>query len=208
MKRKAWLFLGSLILGFGAGMIAACAQDVPGEVLKNPGFDEGAPGKDLPAGWSASPKHIRWREKVFMGKDYEIISQPGAYVLATQDIRLKPKQRYTITLTLKGEGGALGGALIVHGPDKPTREMPILWNIQPTSEYEKYVGTFTAIGKGCRIVGTEIEHSIVLEGSTIVDIGSRIDESLIGREVKIYKCPPKPSVFRFMVGDKSEIGIK
>ena len=73
---------------------------------------------------------------------------------------------------------------------------------------DSYVGPFTAIGKGCRIVGTEIEHSIVLEGSEIVDIGSRIDESLIGREVKIYKCPPKPSVFRFMVGDKSEIGIK
>ncbi len=36
----------------------------------------------------------------------------------------------------------------------------------------------------------------------------RIDESLIGREVRIYKCPPKPSAYRFMVGDKSEIGIK
>jgi len=73
---------------------------------------------------------------------------------------------------------------------------------------DAYIGPFTAIGKNCRIVGTEIEHSIVLEGSEIVDIGGRIDESLIGREVKIYKCPPKPSVFRFMVGDKSEIGIK
>jgi len=73
---------------------------------------------------------------------------------------------------------------------------------------DAYVGPFTAIGRNCRVVGTEIEHSIVLEGSEIVDIGGRIDESLIGREVKIYKCPPKPSVFRFMVGDKSEIGIK
>jgi glucose-1-phosphate thymidylyltransferase len=73
---------------------------------------------------------------------------------------------------------------------------------------DSYIGPFTAIGKSCAIVGTEIEHSIVLEGSEIRDIGSRIDESLIGREVRIYKCPPKPSVFRFMVGDKSEIGIK
>jgi glucose-1-phosphate thymidylyltransferase len=47
-----------------------------------------------------------------------------------------------------------------------------------------------------------------LEKSEIIHIGSRIDESLIGREVKIFKCPPKPSVYRFMVGDKSEIGIK
>jgi len=73
---------------------------------------------------------------------------------------------------------------------------------------DAYIGPFTAIGRNCRIVGTEIEHSIVLEGSEVVDIGGRVDESLIGREVKIYKCPPKPSVFKFMVGDKSEIGVK
>lgn len=73
---------------------------------------------------------------------------------------------------------------------------------------DSYIGPFTSIQNDCRIVHTEIEHSIVLEKSEIVDVGSRIDESLIGREVRIFKCPPKPSVFRFMVGDKSEIGIK
>ncbi len=73
---------------------------------------------------------------------------------------------------------------------------------------DSYIGPFTSIQKGCKIIKTELEHSIVLEGSEIQDVGSRIDESLIGREVKIFKCPPKPSVFRFMVGDKSEIGIK
>jgi glucose-1-phosphate thymidylyltransferase len=71
-----------------------------------------------------------------------------------------------------------------------------------------YVGPFTSIQRECRIVRTEIENSIVLQGSEICDIGSRIDESLIGRETKIYKSPPKPSVYRFMVGEKSEIGIK
>ncbi len=74
--------------------------------------------------------------------------------------------------------------------------------------FDSYIGPFTSIQNDCRIVHTEIEHSIVLEKSEIVDVGSRIDESLIGREVKIFKCPPKPSVYRFMVGDKSEIGIK
>jgi glucose-1-phosphate thymidylyltransferase len=73
---------------------------------------------------------------------------------------------------------------------------------------DSYIGPFTSIQNDCRIVKTEIEHSIVLEKSEIIDVGSRIDESLIGREVKIFKCPPKPSVYRFMVGDKSEIGVK
>ncbi len=73
---------------------------------------------------------------------------------------------------------------------------------------DSYIGPFTSIQNKCKIIHTEIEHSIVLEGSEIREVGSRIDESLIGREVKIFKCPPKPSVYRFMVGDKSEIGIK
>lgn len=73
---------------------------------------------------------------------------------------------------------------------------------------DAYIGPFTSIQRDCHILGTEIEHSIVLEGSEIRDVGSRIDESLIGRGVKIFKCPPKPSVYRFTVGDKSEIGIK
>jgi glucose-1-phosphate thymidylyltransferase len=81
--------------------------------------------------------------------------------------------------------------------------------IGPDTEIvDSYIGPFTSIQKGCRIVRTEIEHSIVLERSEIQDVGSRIDQSLVGREVKIYKCPPKPSVYRFMVGDKSEIAIK
>jgi glucose-1-phosphate thymidylyltransferase len=73
---------------------------------------------------------------------------------------------------------------------------------------DSYIGPFTSIQNHCKIIHTEIENSIVLEKSEIIQVGSRIDESLIGREVKIFKCPPKPSVYRFMVGDKSEIGIK
>ena len=73
---------------------------------------------------------------------------------------------------------------------------------------DSYIGPFTSIQRNCRIVKTEIEHSIVLDGSEIVDVGSRVDQSLIGREVRIYKCPPKPVAYRFMVGDKSEIGLK
>ena len=77
-----------------------------------------------------------------------------------------------------------------------------------TQIIHSYIGPFTSIQRNCRIVKTEIENSIVLEGSEIQDVGSRIDESLIGREVKIRRGPENPQVYRFMVGDKSEIGIK
>lgn len=77
-----------------------------------------------------------------------------------------------------------------------------------TEIVDSYIGPFTAIQRDCKIVRTEIENSIVMEGSEICEIGSRIDESLIGREVKISKSPLKPQVYRFMVGDQSTIVIK
>lgn len=77
-----------------------------------------------------------------------------------------------------------------------------------TEIIDSYIGPFTAIQNDCKIIKTEIEHSIVLEKSEIIDVGSRIDESLIGREVKISKSPPKPQVYRFLVGDQSTIIIK
>ncbi len=97
------------------------------------------------------------------------------------------------------EEGAVVQNSIIRGPAIIGSETEII---------DSYIGPFTAIQERCRIIKTEIEHSIVLKGSEIRDVGSRIDQSLIGRDVKIYKCPPKPSVYRLIVGDKSEIGIK
>ncbi len=73
---------------------------------------------------------------------------------------------------------------------------------------DSYIGPFSSIQKNCRIINSEIECSIVMEDSEIRDVGSRIDESLIGRGASIARCPPKPSVYRFIVGDKSKIEIK
>jgi len=71
-----------------------------------------------------------------------------------------------------------------------------------------YVGPFTAIGNGVELKDTEIEHSIVLEGAKITDLGTRIEDSLIGRNVRIFRLPVRPSAYRFMLGDNSEVGIR
>lgn len=141
MKRLT--FLGLLLIGLMTPRTSS-AQDGVEELLENPGFDAELDGQGLPRDWSVSRDRVLWREDVYLSKNYEIVSRTEAYVLATQGIQLKPGRRYTIRLTLKGEGGALGGALIVHGEKKPSREMPLLWNIQPSTEYETYVGTFVA----------------------------------------------------------------
>jgi glucose-1-phosphate thymidylyltransferase len=71
-----------------------------------------------------------------------------------------------------------------------------------------YVGPFTAIMNDVEIQDSEIEYSIVLEGSSIRDLANRVIDSLIGRNVRIYRVPVKPSAFRFMLGDNSEVGLR
>jgi glucose-1-phosphate thymidylyltransferase len=71
-----------------------------------------------------------------------------------------------------------------------------------------YIGPFTSIGKDVEIHHSEVEHSIVLEGSLIHDLDVRVADSLIGRGVKIHRLPLKPSAHRFMLGDNSEVWIK
>lgn len=70
-----------------------------------------------------------------------------------------------------------------------------------------YVGPFTAIMHDVRIVGAEIEHSIVMDGCRITDLSERITDSLIGRNVTIARRSDKPAALRFMLGDRSEVGI-
>jgi len=70
-----------------------------------------------------------------------------------------------------------------------------------------YVGPFTSIDHDCLIRDSEVEHSIVLENSCIVDIHQRIEDSLIGRNVEITRSPMKPKAHKLMLGDYSRVGI-
>ncbi|MDP3937996.1 MAG: glucose-1-phosphate thymidylyltransferase [Deltaproteobacteria bacterium] len=70
-----------------------------------------------------------------------------------------------------------------------------------------YIGPFTSIGDNCRVKNSEIEHSIVLENSSILDIAHRIEDSLIGRNVELSRSPLRPVAYRFMLGDNSKVGI-
>ena len=72
---------------------------------------------------------------------------------------------------------------------------------------DSYVGPYTAIGEGCRLEGAEVEHSILLEGSSVRGLDGRMESSLLGRGVHISRDDRQPRAYRFMVGDNSEIGI-
>ena len=70
-----------------------------------------------------------------------------------------------------------------------------------------YIGPYTAIGENCVICEAEVEHSILLAGSSVRRLEGRMESSLLGRNVKISRGVRQPRAYRFMVGDNSEIGI-
>jgi glucose-1-phosphate thymidylyltransferase len=72
---------------------------------------------------------------------------------------------------------------------------------------DAYVGPYTAVGDDCTIQNAEVEHSILLAGSSVRDLAGRIESSLLGRNVAIERDQRQPRAYRFMVGDNSEIAI-
>ncbi len=70
-----------------------------------------------------------------------------------------------------------------------------------------YIGPFTAIYHDVLIESSEIEHCIILENCKITEIGYRIEDSVIGRNVEIARSRLRPKAYRMTIGDNSQIGI-
>ncbi|MGZ8666468.1 MAG: glucose-1-phosphate thymidylyltransferase [Solirubrobacterales bacterium] len=73
---------------------------------------------------------------------------------------------------------------------------------------DSYVGPYTSIGEDVQIKRSEVEHSIILSGSVIEDLGTRMEASLIGRHVRLTRGRwALPKTLRMLVGDNSEIEV-
>ncbi len=72
---------------------------------------------------------------------------------------------------------------------------------------DAYIGPYTSIGGDVTVCRSEIEHSIVLAGSVVEDLGTRMEASLLGRNVKLTRSDGLPKTLRLLVGDNSEIQI-
>jgi len=83
---------------------------------------------------------------------------------------------------------------------------PVIIGAGTTIE-NSYVGPFTSIQNSCLIKNSEIEFSIVLNGCQVLDIGIRIESSLLGTGVEIVKSGDKPSTHSFFVGDQSRVEL-
>ncbi|MBM3333067.1 glucose-1-phosphate thymidylyltransferase [Candidatus Sumerlaeota bacterium] len=69
-----------------------------------------------------------------------------------------------------------------------------------------FIGPFTSIGNDVRIINSVIEHSVILANSEVRDV-DRLEDSLVGRGVLIFKGNRRPAGYRLLVGDDSVVEI-
>jgi glucose-1-phosphate thymidylyltransferase len=72
---------------------------------------------------------------------------------------------------------------------------------------DAYIGPYTAIDRDVVISGSEIEHSIVLAGSSIRNLHARMEASLLGKNVSLSRSEGMPKTLRFLVGDNADISM-
>jgi glucose-1-phosphate thymidylyltransferase len=70
-----------------------------------------------------------------------------------------------------------------------------------------YVGPYTSIGADTHIEGTEIEHSIVMEGARLAFVGSRLETSVIGRGARIARRFDMPHAVRLSIGEGADVAL-
>ncbi len=70
-----------------------------------------------------------------------------------------------------------------------------------------FVGPYSSIADDVTIIEAELEHSVILQGSKIVNIHPRIVDTLVGRRAILTTSPQRPKAMRFMIGDDSQIEL-
>ena len=71
---------------------------------------------------------------------------------------------------------------------------------------DSQIGPFTSIGDGVVVTRSSVEHSVIMEKSSIVDI-RRLEDSLIGRRVVVHPGVVREGALSLMVGDDSVVEL-
>jgi glucose-1-phosphate thymidylyltransferase len=72
---------------------------------------------------------------------------------------------------------------------------------------DAFVGPFSSIGDRTVIRKSEVEYSIILRDCRVLNVGIRLEGSILGNEVEVVEGTGKPRVHRFMIGDQSRVEV-
>jgi glucose-1-phosphate thymidylyltransferase len=89
------------------------------------------------------------------------------------------------------ERGAVIERSLVRGPVVIGRDARVI---------DAKIGPFTSLGEGVTVERSSVEHSVIMEGSTIRDIG-RLEDALLGRRVLVHPGHGRHGALCPLVGD-------
>ncbi|MFA4957000.1 MAG: glucose-1-phosphate thymidylyltransferase [Candidatus Methanoperedens sp.] len=69
-----------------------------------------------------------------------------------------------------------------------------------------FIGPHTSIGNNTKIIESSIEHCVILDNTQVMEI-ERLEDSLLGKGVKLSKNNKGRGALRLMIGDYSEIEV-
>ena len=69
-----------------------------------------------------------------------------------------------------------------------------------------YIGPYTSIGNNCKIINSEAEDSVVMDGAMLLNAGNIVD-SMIGRGAVIERNKNLPKGNKYIIGDNSWVRI-
>lgn len=71
---------------------------------------------------------------------------------------------------------------------------------------DAFIGPYTSLGRGCRVVRASIEHCMVLDGAQIEGV-ERLEDSVIGQNARVTRDARDHRALRLMIGDDSEVRL-
>jgi glucose-1-phosphate thymidylyltransferase len=72
---------------------------------------------------------------------------------------------------------------------------------------DSFIGPYTSIGNSTTIRQSEVEYSIILRDCKVLNVGIRLEGSILGNDVEVVEGTGKPRVHRFMIGDQSRVEV-
>ncbi|HEV7804351.1 MAG TPA: sugar phosphate nucleotidyltransferase [Solirubrobacteraceae bacterium] len=149
------------------------------------------------------------------GRQVRVLDVDGCLACDGSDQSLLDANRYALSNIVSDLDGAdledceIQGPVVVH-PGATLRNTLVRGPaiIGPRSRLaDSYVGPYTSIGADARLEGTEIEHSIVMDGASLRSVGSRLETSIIGRGASITRRFDLPSAVRMSIGDGAQVAL-
>ena len=72
---------------------------------------------------------------------------------------------------------------------------------------DSYIGPFSSLGNNTVVRRSEVEYSIILRDCKVLNVGIRLEGSILGNDVEVVEATGKPLVHRFMIGDQSRVEV-